>query len=209
MDMEFKGRVGPATLSDGVGAVARLTKGGGLVVQHEHGRFHEAAVRSRIFLVSTAVAGISHGTSFGATPPINLYNPPGSGKNLSILSASLGYISGTLGVGMVAYGKAVQITAPSGGTAITPVSSVIGGAAASVAQAGTGHTITNTPTILRGGFVLGAFVGGAGNPTPPLIDHIDGKFILTPGNVFVMQGIASAGTSPLLTFGIEYEEVDA
>ena len=55
-------------------------------------------------------------------------------------------------------------------------------------------------------FVIGAFVGGATTPADT-VDVIDGSVIVTPGTAVVLQGVATAGTSPLVNFGFTWEEI--
>ena len=40
-----------------------------------------------------------------------------------------------------------------------------------------------------------------------LIEEVADEFLLTPGNVFVMAGVAAAGTSPLVLLSATWEEV--
>lgn len=206
--MLSEAKVGPQLGSDGSILTIRADKTGAPVFAQAHGAYAEPAYRGAIMDACNSVAGIAHGTALSTTPPICLWNPPSSGKNLSILKVSLGYVSGTLGAGSIVYGVVPsQVTVPSGGTELTPQCALLG-APRGVGRAFAGSTLAATPTILRPAFTIGAFAGGANTPIDT-IDIVDGSIIVALGTVFVVQGIATAGTSPLVIFAITYEEIPA
>lgn len=209
MPIDVYGRVGPGYATDGNSAEPRLTKDLGVVVQHLHSSYFEAVTRGQIFTASTGVAGVAPGTALSTTPPFTLYNPLGSGVNLVIVSASLGYISGTLGAGTVVYAVNNNIAqaAPTGGTTLTAINGLIGNASASKAKVFQGSTLATTPTILRDAFILPAFAGAAAAPSPPVRDIVDGAMVVMPGAALSLQAIAAAGTSPLALFSMTWEEV--
>lgn len=199
-------KVGIQNYADGSTNTARQERTGGLVVAQAHGGYTEAALRGAIMEVSNAVAGVAHGTALSTTPPMTLWNPPSSGKNLSILKACMGYVSGTLGAGSIVMGAVLsQVTVPTGGVELTPLCSMLG-LPRGVGRTFTGSTLASTPQIVRPLFVIGAFVGGATTPTDT-VDVIDGSVIVTPGTAVVLQGVATAGTSPLVNFGFTWEEI--
>lgn len=208
MSVEIQGKVGPTIAADGVLQTLRMTKDGALVGQDLHARFYETASRGKVFSASIGVAGVTPGLSLTTTPPITLYNPANSGVNAVILASSFGYISGTLPAGTIVYGFGAQATAPTGGTALTVRSGLIGSAAAAACLAFTGATLLQAPAILRPAFVMSAFLATTATaPTPPVFDPIDGKFILTPGFTLSMQGVAVTGSTPLVLLALEWEEV--
>lgn len=204
--MDIQGKVGPNRSYEGSRADLRQGLDGEVVVQDAHGRFYEASARGKIWTVSTAVAGVAPGTALSTTPPLALWNPVGSGYNLSILCATLGFVSGTLGAGTLVYAQVnSQTTAPTTGAELTPVSCVIGGSAQRVGRAFQGSTLASTPTLLRPGHIIGT------TPTTPAVapskDDISGEFTVAPGGVLVLQGVAAAGSSPLVLLSLTYEEV--
>lgn len=203
---DAEGKVGPQVLADGARGPFRMSRDGSQINQDSHARYQEAVQRGNVFVASTAVAGVAPGTALSTTPPFILYNPPSSGVELVIWRARLGYVSGTLGAGTIVYASGVQTSAPSGGTAITPKNAKIGSGRATAATANQGGTIT-APTILAPAFTLGAFLASTAAVNPPLIDEVAGEFSLAPGAVFCMQGVAAAGSSPLVLFGVTWEEV--
>lgn len=209
MSIEIQGKVGPGYAADGNTADPRMTKDLAMVIQDLHGRFYETTYRGNTFIASTGVAGVAPGTALSTTPPFTLYNPLNSGVNLVLISASMGYVSGTLGAGMIVYGanNNTAQAAPSGGTVLVPVCSLIGNVSLPRGKAFQGSTLAAAPTILRDFCVLGAFAGGAAAPTPPVRDIVDGSIIIGPGASVSLQGVAGAGTSPLVTLAVTWEEV--
>lgn len=204
--MDAEGKVGPQVLGDGVRGAFRMSRDGSQINQDSHARYQEAVQRGGVFVASTGVGGVAPGTVLSTTPPFILYNPPNSGVELVIWRARIGYVSGTLGGGTIVYASGVQTSAPSGGTGLTPKNAKIGSGKATAATANQGGTIT-APTILAPAFTLGAFTAATAAVNPPLIDEVAGEFTVSPGNVFCMQGVAASGTSPLVIFGVTWEEV--
>ena len=207
--MELEGRVGPIQAADGSEEPLRLGREGQVVVGDGYGKYHEATSRGNVFSVSTAVAGVAPGTALSTTPPMALWNPQNSGYVISVLQASLGYVSGTLGAGTIAFAAVhSQTTTPSGGSELTATNcNLIGNLGRPVARAWQGSTLASTPLIVRPAFILGAFLASTATIAPVLKDPLDGEFVIYPGGVLVMQGIAAAGSSPLVLFGLSWQEV--
>jgi hypothetical protein len=208
MAFEINGKVGPGYAGDGSLVDPRMTKDLALVTQDLHGRFYETTYRGNTYIASTGAAGVAPGTALSTTPPFTLYNPLNSGVNLSIISASLGYISGTLGGGTIVYAVNINTAqaAVSGGTSLVPINTFLGNGAVSKAKAFQGGTLAVAPTILRDCAILGAFAGAAAL-FPPIRDIIDGTMIVTPGASISLQGVAAAGSTPLMTFAMTWEEI--
>ena len=209
MAFEINGKVGPGYAGDGSLVDPRMTKDLATVVQDLHGRFYESTYRGNTFIASIGTAGVAPGTVFSTTPPLTLYNPLNSGVNLSIISASLGYISGTLGGGTIFYGVNTNTAqaAPTGGTSLTPICSLIGNSSLPKGKAFSGSTLVVAPTILRDFAVMGAFLATTANLFPPIRDIIDGSMIIIPGASISLQAVAAAGTSPLVVLAFTWEEV--
>lgn len=202
-------RVGP--ISEGRGGEHRFRSSmqRELIVQQAHGRFHEAAVWGALFHASTAVAGVAPGTALSTTPPMTIYNPLNSGKLVSIQQVVLGYISGTLGAGTIVHAQvATQAgTLPTGGTELTPVPALLSNIRPS-ARVFQGATLVATPTIVRPSFVLGAGTAATAMlPSAEAVDDVDGGIIIPPGVAWCLQGVAAAGTTPLVLFGVAFEEI--
>lgn len=198
---------GVVTRGDGVVGAARGTRLGSLVVAAGQGAFTEAASRGRIMEAVTAVGGVTPGTVLSAAPPLALWNPPSSGVCLAILKSYMGYISGTLGGGSLVYAAGgAQTTVPTGGTEIVPQCSLVG-APRGVGRVFSGSTLVAVPTLLRPAFILGAFAAAAVVAPDPALDLVDGAIVLPPGTVLCLQGVAAAGTSPLVLLSLVYEEL--
>ena len=202
------GRVGEIVAPDGVYNPIRLGKSGEVAVTQAHSPNAEIVVRGHAYIASQDVAGVAPGTALGTTPPLALWNPTGSGKNLIVMKAYLGYVSGTLGAGTVCLAQVTQPAAPTTGTELVPVNALLGGPRG-IGRAFTGSTVAGTPTIVRGSFVLGAFLASTAVVPGLLKDDIVGEIVVAPGNCLVMQAVAAAGTTPLTLMSITWEEVNA
>jgi hypothetical protein len=200
-------KVGIMSAADGTFVMPRASRTGGRVVTNTNGFYNESASRGNIFAVSTAVAGVAPGTALSTTPPMAIWNPVNSGKNLSVLKTTLGLVSGTLGGGSLVYAVVpVQPAAPTTGTELVPQSTLLG-FPKGVGRAFQGSTVAATPAILRPAFVLGAFVNTAATPPAIAQDILDGEIVIPPGSALVIQGVAAAGTTPLVLIGVTWEEI--
>jgi len=214
MSYEIQGKVGPVVAADGSLADVRLGRDLCTTIVEGHGRYYENASRGLTLVASTATAGIAPGTALSASPALALANPAGSGKNLSILKVFYGYVSGTLGTGVLWYVQGINPAAlPAETTAAFRSSALMSGATApnnDVAKTYSGVSLTNTPVAVRpSAFSLNPYAGGASPLTlnPPLWEEIGGDLIIQPGGWFGIEGIAGAGTTPLVVLGVTYEVV--
>jgi hypothetical protein len=201
------GRVGAASATDGTWQPQRLDKTAAAVIAQGHASNAETVSRGNAFFASQAVTGVAPGTALSTTPPLAIWNPPTSGKNLVIMKAYLGYVSGTLGAGSVVLAQSAQATVPSSGTEIVPVNALLG-AARGVGRAFTGSTITTAGTIIRPSFTVGAFLATTALVVGLLKDDIDGEIIVPPGYLFIMQEVGAAGTSPVTVMAAMWEELN-
>lgn len=205
------GQVGLIAKADGDVAPARLDRSGSQVMVQGRGFLTEPASRGLLFNVSTAVAGVAPGTALTTSPPFTLWNPSTSGKNVSILKSFLGYVSGTLGGGSIVYASYNQgASAPTGGSELTSgiKNGLLSGAAPS-SRVFQGSVIGGTPTIIRPSFVLGAALATTPTFQAVATDNIDGSIVIPPGYAFCMAEVGAAGTSPLVMFGLLFEEFPA
>lgn len=202
-------RVGPQISADGSVVGQRADKLGSNVCANAHTMMGEATFRGAVMIASNAVAGVAPGTAFSTTPPLTLWNPPSSGKILVVHKAMLGYVSGTLGGGSIAFGAIPsQTTIPSTGTELTPQCSLVG-FPRGVGRAFTGSTVASTPTIIRPAFTIGAFLASTALIPQPVVDLVDGEIAVQQGAAICLQGIAAAGTSPLVMLSLTWEELPA
>lgn len=167
--------------------------------------FAGKVLEGKVFSATTAVSGVAPGTAIGTTGAFTLQNPAGSGVNLVILEALMGYVSGTLGAGVVNYLVNDSTKAAASGTAIVPVNALIGGAPAS-ARAYTTSTIVS-PTLLKPFCSLQASLASTAVAPWMVKDRVDGSIIVPPGASVTLHATAAAGSSPLVIFGMTWEEV--
>jgi len=202
-------RQGLVALSSGAQGILRGDKTSALVTANGHGSYNEPATQGKIMIAANAVAGVAPGTALSTAPPFTVWNPPSSGYNLSILKAVVGYVSGTLGAGTIVYASVTnQTTVPSTGTELTPQCTLLG-APRGVGRAFTGSTVASTPAIIRPGWTVGAFLATTALQPTDECNLIDGALIVPPGNCVCLQEIGAAGTTPLVIFSIEWEELPA
>lgn len=210
MGLQVYGDVGPQNLSDGVSAPFRLGKTGETIVQELHGRYYEAVKRGNVYVASTGAAGIAPGTALSTTPPLTIYNPGGSGVDLVIMQAFLAYISGTLGAGALVWGVNNNNTqaAPTSGTPLVPINALLSSNLGR-GKAFQGATLAAAPTIFRPMCSLGASL--ATTPVQPwqVYEPTDGAIVIPQGCSASLQGIAAAGTSPLVLLSAAWEEIPA
>jgi hypothetical protein len=205
-------RVGPAYAADGTMIPSRASKDGAQMTRDLGGRFEEAVSRGLVFTATIGAAGVAPGVALSTTPPLILYNPPGSGRLLTLIESTLSYISGTLGAGEVVYAapSAAQANAPSGGSALVPICNLIGGPDnLSVAVALSGATLAAAPRLLRPAYVLGAALATTANFMTVAKDYIGGAISILPGSFLCMQGISAAGSVPLVGMSFTWQETQA
>ena len=169
---------------------------------------YQAARNGVLFSGQTAVTGVAPGTAIGTTAAQALYNPVGSGVNLVVLKSWMQYLSGTLGIGFVSWiSHDSPAQAAITGTAIVAPNGFVG-----VNTAGQGRLFT-TATVPASGKIIRPHAN-----LPPMlattvltpwsfVDEVDGAIIVAPGAGVSLQATAGAGTSPLVIFGMMWEEV--
>jgi hypothetical protein len=178
-----------------------------MTIVSAHPLYSEASLRGRMFIASTAVAGVAPGTALSTTPPLALLNPLNSGVDLVLLKTAVGYVSGTLGAGNIVYAYYTpQATIPSGGAELTPVCTKIGQVKGS-GRAFQGSTIAGTPLLFRPAYNLGAALATTALGIAHSQDLVEGEIVIPPATIFVMQGVAAAGTSPVVMLSMCWEEI--
>ena len=209
-------RVGIPTLADGTVAPQRSSRIGALVVGEGQGRYYEAVSRGNVFSMMVASTTVSAGNLVAAaaaqSTQFALWNPFGSGRNLSLLKFQVWTISGTAPVPPLVHNWA---TAPSiASSLVNPIqANNIGLSASSVAR-GVTHA---TGVTLTGGGALAIiraadFGVGAGVLVPAntfegkLTEYIDGDIVIPPGFMWV-PGWMTAGSSFLVGYSVTWEEI--
>ena len=210
-------RAGQTVLSDGTVAPARASRMGGLAVGDAQGKYYEQASRGNIFSLmlsawsTTINAGNIVGAAAGATTQFAVWNPAGSGKNLSLLKFAVFPISGTAPIPPVIH--SFSITAPTIATSVvTPIAcNNIGMAAASVARAlssAAGAALTGSSILqyLRVADLCITAGSAANLQGLRLVEYIDGDIVIPPGTCWVPTWMA-AGTTFLGGYSVTWEEI--
>jgi hypothetical protein len=217
--MLIQGQVGQVTALDGAQNNLRQGRTGEIILSQGHGRFYEQTSRGQMFTLtlSATTTGIAAGNLLNAAAAAStnfaLWNPIGSGYNLSITKVMVGLISGTLATGPL-YHAVINGTNPTIATNSTngvAYNNLVGGKAP-VARyvavaAGTALTGASAPVVLRTmnlSFSATAFAAAAGAST--LADLPDGDLIIPPGYGWVPQ-FSAAGTSVLNSYSVTWEEI--
>lgn len=217
--MLIQGQVGQLTALDGVQNNLRQGRTGEIILSQAHGRYYEQTSRGQLFTLtlSATTTGIAAGNLLGAAAAAStnfaIWNPIGSGFNLSITKCMIGLISGTLATGPL-YHAVIQTSNPTINTVSTngvAYNNLVGGkspvARYVAVAAGTALTGGSAPVVLRTmnlTFSAAAFAAPAGANT--LADLPDGDLIIPPGYGWVPQ-FSAAGTSVLNSYSVTWEEI--
>ena len=218
------GYAGP--LSDGSIATARVSRIGALITADGQGKYYEQASRGNVFSLSlqatsaSATAGQLNGAAAAASTQFALWNPLGSGKNISLLKFGLGVVSS----GNLTITTGIQVfhswcSAP---TNATTVVNAIQCNNTSMAASSIARALTSAAgTALAGNSALQfirqadlSFVSQAATPVVNLagmkaVEFIDGDIVLAPGTCWIPTFNAGANTSTTLYWGfsITWEEI--
>ena len=118
----------------------------------------------------------------------------------------MGYVSGTLGAGSIWHlvNEDDQQTVPTG-TPITEIPGKAGGPGPKCIALTTATIVA--PSIVRPFCSLGASLATTAAAPWQVRDEVDGAIIIPPGCAYSLHGTAAAGTTPLVVFGVTWEEV--
>ena len=174
------------------GAVANYLRAGATgetVIGQAHARYHEAVSRGRVYCACSQAA-VTWGTALtGTAVTYTLYNPVGSGVNLSLLQTSISQITGST-AGTLVYAANVNpnAAAPATNTSLTVRNAKLdmGGG---VAQVYSVTTLPAAPVAIR---VLGYAITAAG--VGSFTDYVDGAIMVAPNTAITIQGITIVGT---------------
>ena len=218
--MQIQGQVGAPSTSYGVGALPNLRAGqqADLIVSQLHGKNYETNYRLNLFSFFTngitQTAGMTTATAPSASPILGLYNPAGSGKNLSLVRMTQAYTSGTptgpLLWNIFANPQNISATPFTSNTNVigATVSTVSNNAAGSVArifnnQTLTGQTSTGVAFRTAGGPTSAATVAGQ---IQTFTEDFQGDLIVVPGSMIGLCTYAS-GTSAVFSIYLTWEEL--
>lgn len=202
MPFTLEQNVGPISAADGNNdGPVRQAKTGELVLSQVHGRYHEASSRGFIYTAANQAAqavSVALATTYTG---ILLYNPPGSGRILSLLK--LKYALSVAPAAIATIGLLGGWSATGGVTAqttpLTRQNASIGNTGAGVGIPLSAATII-TPTWL---FQLWDGFTAAALPAPQSPVDLEGLFNIQPGG-FIGIGALTAVTG---LGGIAWEEI--
>lgn len=209
MALDLYGLVGKVRRSVGATGPVRLGKDSELVTAAGSATLQELVVNGSVYMGGTAATGVAPGTSIGTAAAHAIYNPAGSGKLLVILSTSLGYVSGTLGAGVIHWcANNNPAAAATTGTAITEINALVGASGNNVGQLLTSATLPANPTIARVFCSLQASLASTAVAPWVIRDHVDGALVVKPGCTLSLQATAAAGSTPLVVYTTTWLEID-
>lgn len=196
--MKIQTKVGAQKNANGGEPDLRSSKNGSLVVAQGQSKYYESVLNGSVW-IGANLGGTAVSTQAGlsaATPVLVLYNPVGSGVNLSLLTVTVD-INGAPAAAsslMLAY-NAQNAGAPSSTTLATTTNAILGIAGTPNAGCYRVSTLPAAPIAFRYiGFVSAASLVGVAR----IVDHIDGEVIIPPGVSISIQ--ASAVISILASF---------
>lgn len=209
------GLVGTQTKSDGTEGYVRLGKGGQAITSQLHGKYYEQTARGNVYLgrsASTGIAIIAPATG-GGHP--TLWNPLGSGVNLSLICLELSYVSGNHAPGAFewAYTANAGAAAATGSpiatatlVASTPMLVGSGNVGAGL-WSPTTNTFTAAPSFFRP-IGIGLHTGVAATAINPsrIREYYDGDLVLAPGTALSLC-YQTTTTTALFQVGVVWEEV--
>ena len=212
--------------SEGTVATGRISRIAALITADAQGRYYEQASRGNIFSLSllatsaSATAGQLNGAAAAAATQFMIWNPLGSGKNLSLLKFGLGVVSS----GNLTATTGIQVfhswcIAPTNATTVaTPIqcnnTALAPQCAARAWTSAAGAAVAGN-SILQ--FIRQADLSFTSSGAAPVvnlmgmkaIEYIDGDIVIPPGVAWVPTFNAGAGSSTTLYFGysITWEEI--
>lgn len=204
MGLSIFGKRGATATATGAENEARIGPLSELIVAQGLPELYIPNIEGNVWYAPAASVAMTD-SAIDTSPPLNVYNPEGSGVNLVMVVLNAAYRSGTFAAGSLNACTARQTTAPSGGTAITPVAGKAGNTGVK-ASAGTGQTVatlTDCGPIAQ----VGAFAGGSGVAIQPCDIDLKGRFVIPPGYVFAIAAKLGTGTSPVADLVLGWVEV--
>ena len=210
--MLIQGQVGaPQAQSIPAGTTPPIRQGqlGDVIVSEVHGRYYETNYRGALFstfinaltVASTHASPIAAGTG---TAIIGIYNPAGSGKNVSIVRVQQATTSGTPG------GPLLWNTIPNPQNITASFTAAYSNF--NLAQQGSVTRIFNN-TALTGSTAGVAFRTAGGSAAVAATgviltysEELAGDLLVTPGSMVALAATA-AGTSHVISCFVEWEEI--
>jgi hypothetical protein len=190
--MLLQGQVGPEQVTDGAQVNIRQLKDGSLGVSEISARYYENAYRGNMFFAANTAAqalSVASATYTG----LAVANPTGSGKNIILIDVGFGLQTLQTGFSAIVLGYAATVALTTGSSA-GPLSTIVGGGAASIAKVGASATLGAAPTIAR--ILAGAqwVTTGTTSNIQNVKDEIAGAIIVPPGQLICIEAITTAVT---------------
>lgn len=191
--MLLEGAVGPAPSALGTHSPIRLGRQAEGIVQDAHARYHEAAAGRALFSASLQ-AGAALGTALTATAvTLTLYNPVGSGVNLSVIRGGVAITTAPAGSAALVWASNHNAVAaiPSGVTALASGARAypLGNTTVPQAQVYSAATLPAAPTVIR---TLANVLATGGTSGAVLADDVQGAIEIGPGAAVTIQNIGTA-----------------
>ena len=211
MAISIQGKRGVQSVTGTSESELRIDKTSALVVAPGRAPYTEQVGLGIVYAAAIPPGtGQAPGTAIATTACMTLANAATSTVNLVLYQIMVGYISGTLGAGVLALlahtAVGSSITAPSGGTPITPTNMLIGSSGVSVANCRFNNTVPASGVMIRAICGLGASLASTAVQPWAIQDNVGGGVVVGPGQAVSVQGIAAAGSSPLITVALIWAE---
>ena len=186
-----------------------IDKRGNQYVVQGRSRYSALVAAGLVYGGSTDNAGVPPGTAIGTGAGIVLHNPKQSPVKLEIVKVTVGYLSGTLGAGVIMHGLNSDVDAaiPTG-TAIVVLNQLAGSMEADKGSHGLlfdAATLPASPSLLRPFCSLQASLASTA-VAPWKIEEEPDDIILLPNTSWSLEGIAAGGSSPLVIYGVSWIE---
>ncbi len=198
---------GPTNYSDGTGSSERQSRTGEMLSSNVHGKYYDQAFRGKLFhcdfgVAATGIAIPAIGTSTG----VALYNPAGTGVNLSIISVRFSIVSGTIVLGSLMHALNTNVTAAATtGTAGVVVPGLAGSGVTPLGKPLYTVTLPANPTQARVAVYKNA-TATTSQTLAVIEDLVDGQIALAPGATWSLVMVGS-DTSPLWKISCTWEEI--
>ena len=128
---------------------------------------------------------------------------------LEIIRVSMGYLSGTLGAGTIQYISHVRSEVPHTSASVVEPVNVYGFSRGAKGRFLSAATVPASGLAVRNFCSLGASLASTAGVPWQIVDPVEGEIVVLEGRGVSLQGIAAAGTSPLVLIEILWAEVPA
>lgn len=201
-------RVGP--VFGGVGTAPPFTAGitGGQRVNDAHGRYMDAVMAGRVFLLSApAAAPVAYVGAAAGSPLLAVHNPASSGKILALLMVGFTGRVAASAAGQTGLALWTGVSAQPTGT-LTPPRNVMSQTASGAAGLGFVNTALTSSTALNLALPLYTYywaTAAAAFAAPAMFD-VGGLIVVPPGNQ-VALGLTTVPTSVTCDVSMFWEEL--